>query len=877
MMYFVKWKRTSLRTIVTLMATLLFVSSGLFISGSANAFNQDELGPNVFGPTAIGEAQPYNLLSPGFDDALRSTRWIPAGVQPGYIFNFDNTAGRNGSGAAFINEPTNDLINTFSSYTQTLTVDGNLQVGKSIAFSGWVKAENVACKPIVVGTQNTCQGIGAYMAIEYYNGSGTRISFDQTGPIIGNKDWTYRRAVGVIPQGTVSVKLNFILNGMGKAYFDDAALAYYSDSSVINAVYAQQVELNVTNSLLNTDIRGLGVNLNPHFARPGRLSTQDEQLITERLQLIKPAWVRVFTDTRWWVTATGNDFTTLPLMNGLVKDLQIIKGLGAKVNLVMTWPNYLQPKEVIADHMADLIEWLLQNKQLHIDGLTLYNEPDNSNSFPGTVADYVALYQEMADVLAARGLHDVKLIGGDVSASDTFTEAIAGPLQSDLGMLSFHSYVHYKKPMASTVLRTAMVAKFAQSKGLDEFLWETNVGYGAGFAAFTPGKVDDVLMPKRYPSMLKLAAYAMQTLAVGVKGLSYWEAFDMNYGELGETGWIMSYGMWGTKEQGYPLRPAYYSYQLLSSQIQPGSSIRKVTSTSADSTLLSYMIDKPDGSQALFLLNPWDKPVSVTAHLGDASYTNQKAKRIIYNSTEVASAIAEGRITLSKTEVSLSGGSYIDVIQPESMMIIELDKVPPVTTATLSPAQPEGQNGWYVNPVTVSLTATNNLSVSSGSEVAATYYTIDGGAQQSGNSVTLTTDGVHTLAYWSVDNAGNIEQQHTTTVKIDKTAPLLTVQLDITSIWPPNHNMVTVHATLNSSDAASGVASVVLTSITSNEPDSGQGDIEAAIGTSATTFSLRAERLGNGTGRIYTITYTITDNVGNKSTAVSTVSVPHNQ
>jgi endo-alpha-N-acetylgalactosaminidase len=89
--------------------------------------------------------------------------------------------------------------------------------------------------------------------------------------------------------------------------------------------------------------------------------------------------------------------------------------------------------------------------------------------------------------------------------------------------------------------------------------------------------------------------------------------------------------------------------------------------------------------------------------------------------------------------------------------------------------------------------------------------------------------------------------------------------------------MVTINAVLNSSDAASGVASVVLTSITSNEPDSGQGDIQANIGTTATSFSLRAERLGNGTGRIYTITYTITDNAGNQSTTVSTVSVPHNQ
>ena len=84
--------------------------------------------------------------------------------------------------------------------------------------------------------------------------------------------------------------------------------------------------------------------------------------------------------------------------------------------------------------------------------------------------------------------------------------------------------------------------------------------------------------------------------------------------------------------------------------------------------------------------------------------------------------------------------------------------------------------------------------------------------------------------------------------------------------------MVTINATLNSSDATSGVESVVLTSITSNQPDSGQGDIQANFGTAATSFSLRAEK-----SRIYTITYTATDKAGNKTVTTVTVTVPHDQ
>ncbi|NRF95610.1 hypothetical protein HQN89_32775 [Paenibacillus frigoriresistens] len=41
---------------------------------------------------------------------------------------------------------------------------------------------------------------------------------------------------------------------------------------------------------------------------------------------------------------------------------------------------------------------------------------------------------------------------------------------------------------------------------------------------------------------------------------------------------------------------------------------------------------------------------------------------------------------------------------------INFDEQAPVTTASVSPAQPDGQNGSYVNPVTVTLAATDNLS-----------------------------------------------------------------------------------------------------------------------------------------------------------------------
>ena len=67
-------------------------------------------------------------------------------------------------------------------------------------------------------------------------------------------------------------------------------------------------------------------------------------------------------------------------------------------------------------------------------------------------------------------------------------------------------------------------------------------------------------------------------------------------------------------------------------------------------------------------------------------------------------------------------------------------------------------------------------------------------------------------------------------------------------------------------------------SVISNEPLNGTGDGNTAVDwvvVDAHHVQLRAERDGDGTGRIYTITITATDSAGNTSAQTVTVSVPH--
>jgi hypothetical protein len=119
------------------------------------------------------------------------------------------------------------------------------------------------------------------------------------------------------------------------------------------------------------------------------------------------------------------------------------------------------------------------------------------------------------------------------------------------------------------------------------------------------------------------------------------------------------------------------------------------------------------------------------------------------------------------------------------------DVTAPVTTDN-------APQGWVNNDTTVTFTAIDN---SSG--VAETYYKVDGGLQQSGSFVTLTTEGTHTIVYWGVDGAGNVEQQHTAIVNIDKIAPVTTSALSgkLRSDGAYNSDVIVI---LNASDADGG-------------------------------------------------------------------------
>ncbi len=126
----------------------------------------------------------------------------------------------------------------------------------------------------------------------------------------------------------------------------------------------------------------------------------------------------------------------------------------------------------------------------------------------------------------------------------------------------------------------------------------------------------------------------------------------------------------------------------------------------------------------------------------------------------------------------------------------------------------------------------------------------------------------------------NIKQPTCMDSLMDKTPPELDISVIPGMLWPPNHKMVTVTPVISVKDNLDPAPQVKLLSATSNEPDNGLGDGDTEndiVINSDGTLSLRAERSGYGSGRIYRIMYQATDAAGNAATATATVMVPYNK
>ncbi len=105
------------------------------------------------------------------------------------------------------------------------------------------------------------------------------------------------------------------------------------------------------------------------------------------------------------------------------------------------------------------------------------------------------------------------------------------------------------------------------------------------------------------------------------------------------------------------------------------------------------------------------------------------------------------------------------------------DTTAPTVTVGSAPAAPNGENGWYNSPVTVTPAATDDVDPTPVVSAA-----VDGGAPaQVSAPIVVGTDGAHTVSVTAADAVGNVSAASIVSFKIDATAPVSNATVDATA------------------------------------------------------------------------------------------------
>jgi len=152
-----------------------------------------------------------------------------------------------------------------------------------------------------------------------------------------------------------------------------------------------------------------------------------------------------------------------------------------------------------------------------------------------------------------------------------------------------------------------------------------------------------------------------------------------------------------------------------------------------------------------------------------------------------------------------------------SYVVVKSTNQAPTTTCTLNPSMPNGNNGWYRNEVTVTLTAKDPEE-----DDVTIYYKIDGDEWGIYTEPFIVGDGIHKVYYHAIDNHGNEEGIKAKELKIDIYAPKISVNRPSNALYifdreilplpgdkPVIIGKITIDATIEDT-ATSGIDNVFL-------------------------------------------------------------------
>ena len=377
---------------------------------------------------------------------------------------------------------------------------------------------------------------------------------------------------------------------------------------------------------------GLGCEWDPKLLLPVNrergITDEDLELIKTRMQqmglqtvrmMIMPEWFEPvndngdahaanFADFRWDSEEGKCTLEYLRVCNELGVDV-ILTWWGAATGDWLSYPDcgdwISAPNDL--DEMAENVVTVIRyaREQLGytcIKGVILQNEPSYSFKVSGGVVDfdrYVQYYKTVDAYLTEAGLQDVMLIGADDAQSLGWYCRAYDALKDTCDAVDSHTYSwSYDMPYLDDMIDEFVKGRTNYSTEKPFLFGE--FGDGSSQGAYAAASTET------YGRGLFVASMAVNSLAAGASGLSYWPLHDVYY-YYNETGGdnygLMSMGLIGYKTDGeWSYRPTYYAWGLLCNSIPKGSLVYGVTGE--DGNLIDAVcIKAPDGTWSLIAVN----------------------------------------------------------------------------------------------------------------------------------------------------------------------------------------------------------------------------------------------------------------------------------
>lgn len=421
--------------------------------------------------------------------------------------------------------------------------------------------------------------IGGGLSISFIDIEGKRIDYVEERLTEPTQYYIPIKLYAKTPPNTKKVRVSIYIHNQGKIESTEPVFSYLPDK---NACNEDTIYLNISKKPIKSSLIGFGAEDDGRFYdKNNQLGGVDDNAIKirkERLQDLKPHWVRTFVWFKNW--NPSDDGKTFIFesdgIQSLCKTLQEYKDLNTDVNITCvdwgmkdTW----EDTEKRVNTITALLNYLIHIKKFdNIKYFTLTNEPNyffktNENRFD----KYTKLHKLLKEEFEKNNI-EISIIGSDdAMGTDWFDACLKNKDYSDtVNLWASHFYWHFSTSYFSNELFKTRLELLNDSKHNNKKPFVVTE-FGITDHRFAPPSINPFM--QEFPGALYTCASMIDGLNQGVSGFSLWCLQEVRYPGAKEP---MRMGLWGYADKHWKIFPIYYVLRMFTNNTRPGDKIYPV-------------------------------------------------------------------------------------------------------------------------------------------------------------------------------------------------------------------------------------------------------------------------------------------------------------